>query len=532
MKIYKKIAVVVLLATSLTACTSNFEEANTNPNKITVNSGILKCTSMYEPILYGGSKALTYYSWFWNDELVQFTAFTGGTTRQEHRYFIGDSNWQSVWNTFASYANNDVNMYNLAVKQNYTAIQAVALTLKVLFMSNLTDMYGDIPYSEAFKIDNGIDKPAFDSQESVYKQMCLELEKANEIYATSPYVDPDDTSRDGMYQFDMAKWRKFNNSLYLRLLCRISGRTSTLIDETNTVARKMQQIVSNPTTYPVFSSNADNATVKFSGVAPYYSQFDPGVYTENTFTAGGYKLTEQLIKMTVIRNATGQATYEDPRLKIFGKKAVSYTDWKGTIAGCDVGEQTIADKGASYLNYEVFCRATADEWFMDYAEVKFILAEAALKGYIIGGETAAKTYYEAAVAASMEKWSAMGTYSKTPCSITPDEVTAFLNSSLGSWDSALDKEDKEVLIANQKYLALFMTGMEPYHEYTRTGYPVLTIGKGCVYNNFILPTRFAYPNTTMATNSNNAKAALTRMGGDNDMKTPVWWSKQAIDAGK
>ena len=64
------------------------------------------------------------------------------------------------------------------------------------------------------KIDNGIDKPAFDSQESVYKQMCLELEKANEIYATSPYVDPDNTSRDGMYQFDMAKWRKFNFSSF------------------------------------------------------------------------------------------------------------------------------------------------------------------------------------------------------------------------------------------------------------------------------------------------------------------------------
>jgi hypothetical protein len=69
--------------------------------------------------------------------------------------------------------------------------------------------------------------------------------------------------------------------------------------------------------------------------------------------------------------------------------------------------------------------------------------------------------------------------------------------------------------------------MEAYHEYRRTGFPILTIGPGTGQNDFILPTRFAYPNTTMATNSENAQAAVSRMGG-NDMKTPVWWSKQAI----
>ena len=157
------------------------------------------------------------------------------------------------------------------------------------------------------------------------------------------------------------------------------------------------------------------------------------------------------------------------------------------------------------------------------------MAEAALKGNISGGESAAKAYYEAAITASMQKWSAMGAYSKIPCSITDDNISAFLSSDLAAWDKY---DNKEELIANQKYLALFMTGMEAYHEYRRTGYPTLTIGKGTVYNDNILPTRFAYPNTTMATNSNNAKAALARMGGDNDMKTPVWWSKQAIEAGK
>jgi hypothetical protein len=69
--------------------------------------------------------------------------------------------------------------------------------------------------------------------------------------------------------------------------------------------------------------------------------------------------------------------------------------------------------------------------------------------------------------------------------------------------------------------------MEAYHEYRRTGYPVLTIGTG-TFNDHVLPTRFGYPNTTISTNTANAQAALSNMGGGNDMKTPVWWSKKAI----
>ena len=69
--------------------------------------------------------------------------------------------------------------------------------------------------------------------------------------------------------------------------------------------------------------------------------------------------------------------------------------------------------------------------------------------------------------------------------------------------------------------------MEAYHEYRRTNYPELTIGEGTVFNDYILPTRFAYPTTTLATNAVNSEEAINNMGG-NDMKTPIWWSKQAI----
>lgn len=510
-----------LLLTLLSGCTGDFEEINTNPNRTTV--GMIQASAMFEPILYNSANQWLNRTWYYNDELMQFTAHTGGVTRREHLYFFEDSrDWYGFWNHYATYGKNARHMYDLAVEQNNPALMAIALTYKVLFFSNMTDMFGDIPYEEAFKGRElgGTLTPKFNPQKEVYEFMFADLETANDLYATNPlFAKPE---MDGMYGGNMAAWRKFNNSLYLRLLCRVSGRS-----EMN-VGTKMTEIVDNPTKYPVFTSNADNATVKFTGAAPYISNF--GTETESGFTSSGRKLTEQLIGMTVQTDGGGNQIYVDPRLPIIGKKnPVAQSNpqniWKGTISGATEDQRAAADRGSSWLNFKVFCRRDAPAYYMDYAEVQFIFAEAALKGLITGGETAAKSYYEAAITASMEKWSEQGAYSETPTSITQSDIDTYLASPLGSWDDAADKEEA---IGNQKYLALFWVGMEAWHEYRRTGYPELTIGAGTVYNDNVLPTRFGYPAITMSTNSKNANEALGRMGGANDMKTPVWWSKQAI----
>lgn len=519
MKKLKNTIAIGILAFFIQACTADFEEINTNPNKTTV--GQIKASGMFEPLLYNGAKFWQNYTWYWNNELIQFTAFTGGTTRQEHRYFISDSDWQRVWNAYNRYGNNVSHMYDLSVEQQDRSLEAIALTLKVLYMSNLTDIYGDIPYSEAFtaRKENGTTKPVFETQKEVYEQLFIDLLKANSIYATKPiFIKP---SLDGMYNGSMEKWQKFNNALYLRLLMRVSGRT-----EMN-VGAKITEVLNNPATYPIFESNLDNATVVFSGSDPYRNQFAD--YNEGSFTSSGRKLTEQLIKMTVVKDANNQEIFVDPRLPIFGKKNPNVTVnpdniWKGTIAGITEQDQSDADRGSSWLNAAVLARADAPGTFMDYAEVQFILAEASLKGLITGGEAAAKQYYENGVTASVEKWAELGQFSETPVVVTNNDVTDLLASDLASWDATTNKEE---LIANQKYLALFWIGMEAYHEYRRTEYPDLTIGTGAVFNDYTLPTRFAYPTTTIATNAINSAAAISNMGG-NTMKTPVWWSKQAI----
>ena len=358
MKLLHTFVTGCLLAASLlgTSCTTNFEEINTNPNKMTV--GDIEASRMLEPIIYGASRQWQYYTWYWNDELIQFTAFTGGTTRQEHRYFISDQDWKGVWNFYSSYANNTLHMASLAAEDGDVAIQAMALTLKVLFMSNLTDMFGDIPYSEAFqgREEGGTKTPKYDSQQEVYEQMFADLEAANELYATQPTML--DGNLDGLYGGDMAAWRKFNNTLYMRLLCRVGGRS-----EMN-VGQRMRALLADPGKYPLFASNADNARVDYTGIKPYVNYFTDE--TENEFTASGRKLTEQFIKMTVI-SENGIQLYQDPRLPIWGKKHPSRDTWKGTISGCTNAQQSDADSGASRLNYEVFCRALCPSFFLSWS---------------------------------------------------------------------------------------------------------------------------------------------------------------------
>ena len=375
-------------------------------------------------------------------------------------------------------------------------------------------------------------KQVFDSQEKVYTQLCSYLEKANETYAQSPYVDKSLPALDGMYQFDMAKWRKFNNSLYLRVLGRLTNRINTIVDSTANlnVAQKMQQIVDNPATYPVFESNDDNATVHYSAIAPYYSEFDPNEHNDNDFQC--LRLTEQMIKMMVVKNPDDAKidTYVDPRLPIIGTKRGSYTYWKGTVSGGLIENQGNDDKGAALLNLGTLRRDNSDEFLMSYDEALFVLAEAAQRGMIRGGEEKAREYYEAAVKASVEKWSAFAKSSvsngQVPAEydVTEDQINQFLQSQLASWDL---NENHLKLILDQKYLATFWVGMESWNDYRRTGYPELTIGAGTDPNDYILPTRMGYPNTTVATNADHVEEALKRMGGENNMKLPVWWSKQA-----
>lgn len=511
MKIYSIVsrAVLPLLAIGMFgSCTHDFEEINTNPN--TMNVGDLNPYGVFEAMFYGYAKKHTRNCYNFSNELVQFTASTS-TNSNYHRYSFNDTNLNDIWSGYAQYAANANHMIQQGEKFNEPAAVAVGKTLKALIMANVMEIFGDIPFEDSFKGNIGVTTPVFESQEEVYKKLFALLEEANEIYADKPtFAKP---AIDLMYGGDMKLWRKFNNSIYMRLLMRISGRPET------GAAEKLQEIVSNSSTYPVISSNSENATIKNTGLAPYYGAYRPSELTKSSFQT--HHITYMFIDLCLL---TGAQTEIDPRL--YTMCTPSDGEWVGVPGGASVSEMRDERDDAGSLNYPVFVRDDAPYWLFDYSEIQFILAEAALKGFISGGESAAKTYYENAVKASCEKWAPLNTYSTNTYEITTARLNAFLKGNLAGWDNHTDKMR---LIAEQKFISLLWIGFEAYNELRRTGYPIIPIGSGCSYNNYEFPQRLPYPTNTVGSNSANVNAALQRMGGENTMRTPLWWSYMALN---
>ena len=523
MKALKLFAVTALCLIGISSCTTNFEEINKNPNKLTY--GDIQAYNMLEPLLYGMGGYYQYHAGYWTNNLIQYTCYVSGATRYLATYYaLSNGHWQTIWDNYARLASDANHMLQLATTEGKEDpfYEGVALTLKALNLYSLTTIFGDIPYKEAFKFSENL-TPAFESQEEVLGEIVADLGKAADIFATAPKTG--NGGMDSMYGDSAAKWRKFANSLKMRALCVLTGISDNYWTS-------IQTMVDDPASYPVFASNADNAKIPFQTVDPYTNQMGP---KEVPSMFDAYNLTEKMIALTTIKDADGNDLYQDPRLVIFATQKGG--KWTGAVAGCLKQDfNTEMNKKPATMNADVLHRDDMDAFVMDYSEILFILAEGVQLGKLsVAGQTA-KSLYEAAVRANIEKWAPYITYNTKYREITSAAVIDYLASDLASYDKAAAGEglygSALELILSQKWLSLYWTGgFEPYTHWRRCEYPILTIGDGTDANQYELPTRFGYPNYTVSTNSANVQAALERMGGPNDMHTPLDWSYKKRNGG-
>ena len=500
MKMLKYILIPALLLTAASACMTKFEEYNTNPNEM--EQWKISPAGMIQELLYSGTEVFLYRTWQLNGELIQYT-IAGSGNNTYHRYVIENSVGASAWSNLYMQAANADHMRQLAVRKEDPNYEAIALTLRTLFLQYFGDLFGDAPYSQAFKgSSEGIKQPVFDSQEAVYRALLADLEHANSLYDSSLKLPS--AERDLLYKGDISKWRKFNNSLYLRLLMRLSNRNAAM-----GVAAKIAEIFNNPDRYPVFASNGDNAKMSYESVEPFVNYWGTKLNTQFT-TSTGRRPAEQIVDMM---NHSG-----DPRIGIWFQQPSGAEGWKGGQSGIESQEADFT--GIANLNKANLGDYASPYALMKYDEVLFIQAEAIQRGWIAGDAAAC---YQNAIRASINYWKEVDT---TGLNITDKVIENFLANV--PYDGTLES------IINQKYVALFWVGYEAWADYRRTGYPVLTIGSG-TFNDHILPTRLVYPTNTMETNKENYNAAVERLrtyyGGADDMKTPVWWSKAAVDKG-
>ncbi len=472
----KKLRLLTIIASLFlvffTSCDKGFEDVNKNPNSpIEVNSGLLLadvvrvCQNNLYSTFVGGDMG-SCWSQQWSK--VQYN--------DEERYMPRGGVISSLWDAlYESVIADSKTMYKLAIKEENKNMQGVALVMQAYAFLVLTDIYGDIPYSEALKADEGIFAPKYDEQSVVYDSVLVLLDNANDLFA----ADGGEilATSDLIYGGDWVKWQKFANSLKFRALMRISGVKDVKVE--------LQEVL----TRPIFTSNNDDAKLVYltqqPNANPIYETVVYGVREE-------FKVSDVLVNMLVADN--------DPRLPVYVQE-----NEDGEYRGKPAGIFNVPNDDYNYKNVsavgEFYLLPEAPAYFMSYAELQFLMAEAVLKNYITG---VAQTYYSNGIATSM---SANGI-----------EDYSMMTNKVLSANTANALEQ----VGNQNWLALYCQGVESWIEQRRTGFPILEPAIEAVYDE--IPSRFQYPASEQSLNKKNYDDAVVRQGADL-LITKVWWNK-------
>lgn len=396
-----------------------------------------------------------------------------------------------TWDTYYLLIRNAKVLEQIAIEEEIASYRGVSLVMQAWMFSMLTDMWGDIPFSEASKAVEGNGTPVYDTQEDIYDGLLEMLDQANTVLAGATTSIKGDILFDG----DLMKWRKFANSLRMRLAMRLSEANPS----------KAQSIISgmyNNSTYPVMQSNADNAALTFFSAQPdAHPITEESVYRVGSYNE--YRISENFVEIL--------EGFNDPRLPFLADPTANSVE-NGTpeIQGMQNGivdgpayEYKGGDAFLSKFNINYFyLQANANQArLMIYSELQFILAEAAQRGWIGGS---AQSFYEEGIASNFSYWGI-------------EMPSDYLSRNGVAFDDSLET------IMTQKYIALFYTDYQGFIEFKRTGFPSsIKPGPDAFYT--VYPSRFEYPSKEQALNAENYNAAVSRIGGD-EITTKVWWEK-------
>jgi hypothetical protein len=484
----------------LTSCTKDFEQINTDPN----GTPVALPQQLLAPALVSTLSYNLLRNRNFNNELMQITVDLGDAEGKVFRYDYRATIADNLYNGWYSELTNFKDMYKVASGTlNYNkSYMGISLICQSWIYSMITDTYGDVPYTESnLAKDSGIYEPRFDKQRDIYLGIFQKLEEANTLLSTGTVI----SNQDPVFGGNVAKWRKFGNSLYLRLLLRLSGKAEV---GDSCIAKFKDIVETHASTYPIMASNDESAILRWTGVGPYSSPLIS--VREQDFRAPG-------IASFFIDHL---AAWNDPRIDIptYGSNGINrwgispYSGtYQGMPSGYAPGENPV--KKAYFLSNTSTSSLMTEPltgMIMNYAELKFILAEAAVKGWIGGS---AETYYNDGALNSITQW--IPTW--------PVDIKTFLAAADIEWIETATLDEKMEKIHLQKYYALFLTDLQQWFEYRRTGHPILPKGAG-LKNNGIMPARMTYPVYVQSTNPTNYKIAVAAQGPD-VISTQVWWQK-------
>ncbi|MCU0450309.1 MAG: SusD/RagB family nutrient-binding outer membrane lipoprotein [Bernardetiaceae bacterium] len=476
----------LLLTLSMIACTSNFEEMNTDPRATTSISPDL----LFTGALRSGTLNWDLYQIGQNlhaDFYCQYFA-NNAPGFQTDRLETNPGWLATFWNNY--YSNFIINTQEAIrlASPDPRAVNKVAQARiwRAWLFHRLTDYWGDVPYSQAGQGVNGSQTPEYDTQESIYRDMIEELREA------AAQLDPTQPARYGaadiLYNDNLERWRRFANSLRLRLALRMSNADP---------AAAQTEVRALMTENRFLASNADNAQMV---------TFTTGQFINRNPLAILFNFNEFRVSKTMVDLLT---ELNDPRLPVYAAPVPNsnpprYAGLPNGLNAVQLGQPANARENFSQPGPPIRAEGAPIPVLM-FDEVCFLQAEAVQRGWGTGD---ARALYEAGIRANFQRRG-----------LTDAQATAYLAQPSVQYNGTIER------IITQKWIALYPNGFEGWAELRRTGFPALQPWANPGETNGLMPARVRYPPSEQSLNQANYEAAVARQGPDLPT-TRLWWARR------
>ena len=529
--IYKILTFIGILSLLLNvSCTKDFDEINNDPTQITdkqLEADFQYIGAKFQPVFE--SIIITNPAWkFQLQQNLNADVFSGYMTNP--RPFVSGHNNTTYnlvpgWNNFIwtipykNIMNNVSYIEKQATEDGFPVFVGIAKILKVEAMHRVSDVFGPIVYTH---YGESVTTGEYDSQQEAYYAFFDDLDEAENLI-TNNMSDSYFTNFDLVYEGDLGKWLRFANSLRLRLAVRIA-----MVDPAKAQQEAEKALSSS---YGLIETNDQAFVIHGSKAHPLLTICNSWDDIRMNASIESY-----------------MRGYNDPRIEKYFSEVkegdnVTVPVVPGTLKGIRNGlplmsnySDEIAQK-AAYVNFAVLHKdvMTPDLQLMTAAEVWFLKAEAALRGWAGAGD--AQTNYESGISVSFDQRGVGGAAAyiadntSTPMDyVDPVNASNSINALSDvtiAWDAAADNEVKLEKIITQKWIAMFPDGMEAWTEFRRTGYPkifpVVSNQSNGTIDTDIQIRRIPFAVSEYDTNSEAVQQAINLLGGPDTGGTRLWW---------
>ncbi|MBQ0015543.1 MAG: SusD/RagB family nutrient-binding outer membrane lipoprotein [Bacteroidales bacterium] len=465
----------------LMGCTKDFDEINTDPDRPSEVPLVNVLSNVEDYIasnLYGNT---------FNAEIIDFAGAFAQMSVNEYTYYRIRASYDNFyWSYFYGVISN-LRYVQQQTSANST-LHAAATVLECHVMQLITDVWGNVPYSESCRLAEGISTPAYDSQEDIYKSLIVRLKEASLAFTDeNDDLLPDDL----LFHGDIDLWRRYANALRLRMAARVAAKDKALASSV------FEEVLGNPDLYPLPESNSHNVFYtawSTDNPEPWAYNFvgRPSDYCIS-------KLTVDILK-----------SLDDPRLPVYASPSDAF------LSG---------DSDEPYVGGQNGLRVTPNTYFISHignrfvhqtdfggfapllrsCEPYFAISYAAALGIPTAGYTQQSAYERAVELSILEN------------EIPADSVATYLAGG-GKFDGTLEQ------LFTQWWLSVFKNGYEAWSLFRMSGYPTGNIvAPGSIYPGHNTPP-MAYPYPSSEHDLNGANYAIhAACEVDQLWGKQMWW---------